>query len=71
MFSWKTFAIQTSKFEGIFDKNPDFWWYTLVLAMNNSITLIRQMRRIISHIVNEAYNALHRMEVNYYVASSF
>jgi hypothetical protein len=25
--------------EGIFDKNPDFWWYTVV-AMNNSITLI-------------------------------
>jgi hypothetical protein len=30
MFSSKTFAIQSSTFEGIFDKNPDFWWYTVV-----------------------------------------
>jgi hypothetical protein len=37
MFSWKIFVIQSSTFEGVFDKNPDFWWYTLLLAMNNSI----------------------------------
>jgi hypothetical protein len=39
MLSEKTFAIQSSTFEGIFDKNPDFWWYTVV-AMNNCITLL-------------------------------
>jgi hypothetical protein len=32
MFSRKTFAIQSSKFEGIFDKNPDFWWWYSVVG---------------------------------------
>lgn len=46
MFSWKTFAIQTSKFEEIFDKNPDFWWYT---GVGNE-----QLHN--AHLTNEASN---------------
>jgi hypothetical protein len=49
MFSWKTFAIQTSKFKGIFDKNPDFWWYT---GVGNE-----QLHN--AHLTNEASNISH------------